>query len=185
MGGVNKALLKIHGRTIVERVRDAVARACAEVIVITNSPEEFAFLGLPMFHDLRPGKGSLGGLYTGLQACTRTHGFLVGCDMPFLRPEVMRYMAQLIDDYDVVIPKIGVHWEPLHAIYSRKCLPSVEDALDRGELRIASIFDRVKMREVPDTDLARFDPQFLFAMNLNTPEDLATARSLADELEIG
>ncbi|MBI5571782.1 MAG: molybdenum cofactor guanylyltransferase [Desulfomonile tiedjei] len=183
MGGVNKALLRIRGRSIVERVRDLLAGIFPEVIVITNSPEEFAFLGLPMFSDLMPGKGSLGGLYTGLKACTGTHGFLVGCDMPFLHREVMLHMGRLIGDHDVVIPKIGGHWEPLHAIYSRRCLPVVEEVLDRGELRIFSFFDYVNVCEVPDTDLARFDSRFLFAMNVNTPEDLARARALAEELE--
>ena len=183
MGGVNKALLRIRGRTIVERVRDALAGIFSEVILITNSPEEFAFLGLPMFGDVRPGKGSMGGLYTGLQACTGTHGFLVACDMPFLRPEILLHMKRLVDDHDVVIPKIGGYWEPLHAIYSRRCLPFVGEALDRGELKIISFLDYVNVLEVPDRDLARFDSRYLFAMNLNTLQDLAKAKALAEELE--
>jgi molybdopterin-guanine dinucleotide biosynthesis protein A len=183
MGGRNKALLKVGRVTIVERVVNTLAPIFPEVIVITNSPDDFAFLGLPMFRDLRRGMGSLGGLYTGLTACSMDHGFLVACDMPFLSGKTIEHMLSLIEDNDVVIPKLSGGLEPLHAVYSRRCLPGIAALLDAGDLKIINLFPEVKVREVPEEDLARFDPRLLFAMNVNTPEGLNNAQALARELD--
>lgn len=183
MGGLNKALLKVGRETIVERVAHTLASLFAEVIIITNTPDTFAFLDLPMFGDLRIGMGSLGGLYTGLTECHTDYGFLAACDMPFLCKECIEHMVSLIDDNDVVIPRIRGWLEPLHAIYSRTCLPHIDASLDAGKLQIASFFPKVKIREVVDDELSRFDPSFLFTMNVNRPEDLELARQLARGLD--
>ena len=179
MGGVNKALLEIGKLRIVERVRQRLALVIPDVIIITNTPEEFQFLGLPMFGDLVPGHGSLGGLYTGLTQCSGRYGFLVGCDLPFLDERVIAHMVGLIGDCDVVIPRIRGKLEPLHAIYSRTCLPYIEKLMQDGDLKILNMFHKVKLREVPQKDLEAFDPEFRFVININTPDDLIKARKLA------
>ena len=89
MGGINKALLQVGGHHLIERVTTVLSRIFDDVILITNSPEEFGFLGFPMFRDLIPGSGSLGGLYTGLSECKGECGFFVACDMPFLNVKVI------------------------------------------------------------------------------------------------
>jgi len=178
MGGVNKALLRIADTTIIERVTKAVGGVFSEVIVVTNHPEDFRFLDLPMFPDIRSGCGSLGGLYTGLKRCRREYGFLVGCDMPFLDSEAIRFMAERVDDHDVVVPRIREHLEPLHAIYSVRCIPHIERLLDRGDLKIIDIFDQVDVLEIPESDLRRFDRDLRFLVNLNTRADLEEARRL-------
>jgi molybdenum cofactor guanylyltransferase len=181
MGGVNKALLKVGGRCIVERVTDTLRSIFPEVLIITNTPEDFQFLGLPMFSDLRPGKGALGGLYTGLSVCPRDYGFFAACDLPFMDQQTILHMVSLIEDYDVVVPRISNGWEPLHALYSPRCLPYIEEMLSDGDLKIFHFFHKVKLREVPEHDLRRFDPRLLFTINLNTPADLERARSIAEE----
>ena len=183
MGGRNKALLKIGRVTIVERVVNTLATIFPEVIVITNTPDAFAFLGLPMFGDLRVGRGSLGGLYTGLSVCSMEHGFLVASDMPFLSRESIEHMLWLIDDNDVVVPRTSGGLEPLHAVYSRRCIPSIETLLDAGDLKIVNFFPNVKVREVHEEELIPSDPRLLFTMNVNRPEDLEAAQALARELD--
>ena len=130
MGGVNKALLEVGGQRIVERVAAILGRIFEEVIVITNSPEEYDFLGLPMFTDLRPGYGSLGGLYTGLHRCGGAHGFIAACDMPFLVESVIRHLVGLAEGHDVIVPRLRGYLEPLHAIYGRGCIPYIEELMD-------------------------------------------------------
>jgi molybdopterin-guanine dinucleotide biosynthesis protein A len=179
MGGGNKALLQIGGRSIVERVSDILREVFSHNIVVTNSPEDFEFLGFPMFGDLIPGRGSLGGLYTGLKLCERDYGFLVACDMPFLNGEAISYMAEQAEDYDVIIPKVSGLWEPLHAIYSRRCLPYMEELLAEEDLKIIHLFQRVNVLEIPEEEFKVFDPRLLFIMNVNTPDDLRKARALA------
>ncbi|MBI5249479.1 MAG: molybdenum cofactor guanylyltransferase [Desulfomonile tiedjei] len=179
MGGVKKALLRIHGQTIIEMAASVLSRVFSEIFIITNSPEDFGFLGFPMHRDLIPGKGSLGGLYTGLSQCAGNWAFLVACDMPFLNAKVIEHMVQLTSDADVVIPRISGMLEPLHAIYSKACLPHIEKLLAEGDLKILNFLDKVKINEVCEEELAQFDPELRFIINLNTPQDLENARRIA------
>lgn len=183
MGGIKKALLEVGGRRIIEREASTLRELFIETVVVTNSPEDFEFLALPMFRDKFPGTGSLGGLYTGLSVCTADHGFLVACDMPFILHRPIRYMVDLINDHDVVIPRVHGYLEPLHAIYSRRCLPFIEELLNEGNLKIIDFLNRVKVLEIPEQDLRVFDPGLRFIVNLNTPEDLQRARETARELD--
>jgi len=183
MGRINKALLEVGGRRIVERVVDTLALLFREVIIVTNTPEDYRFLGLPMFRDRVPGCGALGGLYTGLASCSGDYGFLVACDMPFLRKDVISSMVDMIAGQDVIIPRVRGKLEPLHAMYSRRCLPFIEGLMAQADLKILDLFDHVHVAEVPEEMLARLDPQFSFTINLNTPEDLANAREIVRELE--
>lgn len=179
MGGVNKALLRIRGRTIIETATSVLTGIFPEILIITNSPEDFGFLGFPMHEDLIHGKGSLGGLYTGLSRCSKDWAFLAGCDMPFLNEQVIRHMVAVIGDAHVVIPRISGMLEPLHAIYSKACLPYIEELLAKGDLKILNFLHRVSVREISEEELAVFDPTFRFIMNLNSPEDLENARLIA------
>src|SRR5205085_5697502 len=61
MGGEPKALLELGGKRIVERVVDALGAVLADLLVVTNTPERYAFLGLPMVADRYPDGGALGG----------------------------------------------------------------------------------------------------------------------------
>lgn len=184
MGGVNKALLEVGGQPIVERVALILGHIFEEVIVVTNSPREFEFLGLPMFTDMIPGYGSLGGLYTGLHKCMGAHGFLAACDMPFLVESVIRHLVGLAEGHDVVIPRVRGYLEPLHAVYARACIPSIEKLMAAPDLKIIHFLPEVDILEVAEDDLAPLDPDLRFAMNLNTPEDLEKARAIASELNM-
>lgn len=181
MGGVSKALLEVGGQRIVERVAVILGRIFEEVIVITNSPEKYEFLGLPMFTDIRPGYGSLGGIYTGLRKCRGAHGFISACDMPFLVESVIRHLVGLAAGHDVIIPRLRGYLEPLHAVYGRGCIPYIEELMDADDRVIAHFFHKVDLLEAPEEDLAQCDPNLLFATNLNTPEDLRKARIIAGE----
>ncbi len=171
--------MNVSGQPLIDRVVRIVGKVFREVLVITNSPEAFGFLGVPMCADLLPGRGSLGGLYTGLSSCTSEHAFLVACDMPFLNTEVIRHLTAKIDRFDVVIPRVRDRLEPLHAVYSRTCLPRIRDLLDHGDLKIINLFPDVHVLEVPEAELRQFDPDLRCFMNINTPEDLKAALKLA------
>jgi len=185
MGGVNKALLDLGGIRIIERVASVLQRVFPEVLLITNTPEIFHFLGLPTYRDIVPGYGALGGLYTGLRACSGNYAFLTACDMPFIEESVLRYMVGLADRYDVVAPRIYDRWEPMHAMYSRSCLPHIERLMASNDLKIINFFEEITIREVTETDLARFDPECRFLLNLNTPEELERARKMVETTGAG
>src|SRR6185295_1838122 len=129
MGGNPKALIELGGRSIVERVVAALTPAVDDVLVVTNTPERYAFLGLPMVADVFPDHGSLGGLYSGLRAAPGDVAFTVACDMPFLHPDVVRLVIERAGEADVVIPRVGRQLETMHAAYAKACLPHMEERL--------------------------------------------------------
>jgi len=181
MGGRPKALIQLGGRSIVERVVAALTPVVDDVLVVTNTPELYAFLGLPMVADVYPDHGSLGGIYSGLSAAGEI-AFTVACDMPFLHPEVVRLVVARAGEGDVVIPRVGEQYETMHAAYGKACLSHIEERLRAGRLRIVGFFDRVRVVEIGEAEIARFrDPAVAF-MNVNTPDELERARALAAEL---
>ena len=177
MGGEPKALMEIGGRPIVARVAAALDGVVDDLLLVTNTPDLYAFLGLPMVADVFPDHGSLGGIYSGLRAATGEAAFTVACDMPFLRREVVRLVVERAGRADVVIPRVGDQLETMHASYRKTCLGPMEDALRAGRLRIVGWFSRVRVLEIDEAEVARYaDPALVF-MNVNTPDELAHARA--------
>ena len=182
MGGRPKALLELGGRRIIERVLDVVAPVVDDVLIVTNTPELYGFLGLPMVADAWPEHGSLGGIFTGLAAAPGEAAFTVACDMPFLHREVARLVVARAGEGDVVIPRVGPHLETLHALYAKACLPHIETRLRAGRLRIVGFFEEVRVVEIAEADVARHRAPDAVFMNVNTPEELERARGLLAEL---
>lgn len=177
--GTDKALLRIGGRMLIEGIVEKMAQIGDEVIIVTNSPQKYGHLEARLVGDIAPGKGALGGIYSGLRAARSDYGLVVACDMPFLDLRLLRYMILLSPGQDVVIPRIGGLTEPLHAIYSRRCLQPIGRVLAGGRLKIIDFFPEVRVRYVEEQEIKLFDPQCLSFFNINTPSDLEKARSLA------
>lgn len=181
MGGRPKALLELGGRRIVERVLDAVGPVVDDVLIVTNTPELYEFLGLPMVADAYPDRGSLGGIFTGLAAAGGDAAFTVACDMPFVHPDVVRLVVARASEGDVVIPRVGDQLQTLHAVYGKRCLPPIEARLRAGQLKIVGFFDEVRVVEIGEAEVARYGAPDVAFMNVNTPEELNRARALAAE----
>lgn len=183
MGGRPKALMELGGRRIIERVVGALAPVVDDVFLVTNTPDLYAFLGLPMAPDVYPDHGSLGGIYSGLKAASGDAAFTVACDMPFLDPRVVRLVVERAGEGDIVIPRVGDQLETLHATYHKSCLPHMESRLLQRRLKIVGFFDDVRVVEIAEADVARYaDPAIVF-MNVNTPDELERARALVAERE--
>ena len=179
MGGEPKALMELGGRPIVARVLDVVRQVAERVLLVTNTPDLYAFLGLPMVPDVFPEGGSLGGIYSGLRAAPGDAAFTVACDMPFLSEPVARLVLARAGEADVVAPRIGEQWETLHACYGKACLAPMERRLREGRLRITGFFEEVRVLAITEAEVAAVgDPARVF-MNVNTPDELARARVLA------
>ena len=182
MGGEPKALLELGGRRIVERVLDAIAPVVDDVLIVTNTPALYGFLGVPMVPDVYPDHGSLGGIFSGLKAAGGDAAFTVACDMPFLHPEVARLVIGRAGEGDVVIPRVGDQLETMHACYARTCLPFIEERITARRLKIVGFFEDVRVVEVDQAEVARVRPPDVVFMNVNTPDELARARALAARL---
>lgn len=182
MGGQPKALLELGGRRIIERVLDAVAPVVDDVLIVTNTPALYAFLGVPMVPDVYPDHGSLGGIFSGLTAAAGEVVFNVACDMPFLHSPVARLIVARAGEADVVIPRVGEQLETMHALYAKACLPHIETRLMAGRFKIVGLFEDVRVVEIPEEEVARLRAPDVVFMNVNTPAELARARALAAEL---
>jgi molybdopterin-guanine dinucleotide biosynthesis protein A len=182
MGGEPKALLELGGKRIIERVIDAVGSVLDDLLVVTNTPERYAFLGLPMVPDAFPEGGALGGIYTGLRAAGGEAAFTVACDMPFLHPAIVRMVVERARDGDVVIPRTGDQLETMHAVYGKRCLGPMEARLRAGALKIVGFFPDVHVVELEAAGIARHRAPEVAFMNVNTPAELARARALVAEI---
>ncbi|MBI5350708.1 MAG: molybdenum cofactor guanylyltransferase [Chloroflexi bacterium] len=178
--GTDKALLPIEGKTMIEHIIAQVNGIGDEVIVITNTPEQYKFLGLPLFADVLPDKGALGGLYTAIDAASHPYTLILACDMPFVNRDLLRYMISLAPEGDAVIPKIAAPdgekkksgmAEPLRAIYSKACLAPIRKCIDEDNLKMIAFFKDVKLRWIDEEEIRRFDPDLVTFMNANTPEE--------------
>jgi molybdopterin-guanine dinucleotide biosynthesis protein A len=186
--GTDKALIPFQGRRLIERVIERVRPLADEMVVISNRPEDYRFLHLPLIVDAVPGRGALGGLYTALLASTAPLVAVIACDMPFVNAELLNSCREMlqIDDWDAVIPRTGNGFEPFHAVYRRNtCLPKVKAALDAGLWKVDSWFDQAKIRFLEPQETQHFDPHGIAFMNLNTPEDLQEAERLAQTKDGG
>lgn len=178
MGGAPKALVELGGRRLIERVVGVVREVVDDVLIVTNSPDLYRFLGVPMVPDVFVDHGSLGGIYSGLAAAPGDAAFTVACDMPFLRAAVARLVVERAGEADVVIPRAAGQLQTMHAVYGKGCLPHMEARLRAGRLKITGFFDDVRVLEVPEAEVARHaDPALVFT-NLNTPEELERAREI-------
>jgi molybdopterin-guanine dinucleotide biosynthesis protein A len=176
--GRDKALIRLAGRPLIEHVLERVAPLGDEVLVTTNSPDDYAFLGLRLVEDERPGGGALAGLQTALRAARHDVVLVLACDLPFVCVPLLEHMLRLASQADAVIPRWRGEFEPLHAVYRRTCLPAVDLALTEGRRRMISFLPAVRSTIIEEDQVAAFDLQGLTFFNINTPDDLQTAEHI-------
>ncbi|HQO79258.1 MAG TPA: molybdenum cofactor guanylyltransferase, partial [Thermodesulfobacteriota bacterium] len=176
--GRNKAFIEIEGERIIDRTVRVFNDLFDEVMIVSNAPLEYAYLGVRVVTDLLPHRGSLGGLYTGLYLSSSSKAFFVSCDMPFLNKKVISYFISRAEGVDLVVYHCQSYWEPLHAVYSQSFLKPFERLLQHGELKIVEAYKHMKIREVKKAEIQPFDPDLHSLTNINTPADLQKICSL-------
>ncbi len=218
--GRDKAFIDFDGMPLVRRVVESVRSICSEVILVTNNPDAYKPIlngveaNVRIVGDVYPGKGSLGGIFSGLKVASEDYILAVACDMPFLNQDLMRYMISLAPGNDLVIAHAhdpsgrtprgarrdrsdngNLQWadrpiakerdlHPMHAVYSKRCLAPIEERLRAGDLRAIGFHDSVRVRVVEATEVDPFDPQHWSFFNVNTPEDLKTAQALREKQNV-
>jgi len=173
--GSNKALVEIDGVRLIERVVAVMKSIFHRVILVTNTPKEYTYLRLPMVEDLIKGLGPMGGVYTGLMTMSDETGFLVACDMPFRSGKLIRPMVEVRGDFDTVVPRMDWMLEPLHALYSKKCIPVIRESIEQRQYQIAECFAGMRVRYVDEEELRLYDPDLRSFFNINKPRDLPGA----------
>ncbi len=199
MGG-NKALMRLGDDSLIGHVIHCLHDVTDELLLITNSPSEYAHLGVSMHGDIFPGTGTLGGVYTGLTHASHDAVLCIACDSPFLEPKLLTYLVSVLGEYDAVMPEtyssrqtpfcrnkdIGVTnpsygadpqitLQTLCAAYSKRCLPIIGLMLRESELRVHALQERAHIKRVSPEVWREFDPEGTSFFNINTPEDFESA----------
>ena len=180
--GANKPQLKIGKGHLIDRVVDTLSQFTSSILILTTEDQlglaKPATPGARWVQDIYPGKGPLGGIYTGLMNAETSYSLVVGCDMPFLNSGLIKYLIDGASGFAAIAPKIGWMIQPLHAIYSKSCVPSIEALIREDQLQIIKLFNLVNTRFVTEKEIDQFDPDHLSFLNINTEGDLLKAEVL-------
>lgn len=164
--GQNKALVNIGNKTLIELVIMRIEDLFDEVMIVGGLvPREI----LPHLRHIQDMVrcGPIGGIYTGLLNSKTHYNFVFGCDMPLIERGLVHSMMDKVKGYDLIIPKGQRGPEPLHSIYSKGCLPYIEEQISKRDFKISNLLGRIKKTRYLDADWA--ESSFF---NLNTYEDL-------------
>ncbi|MDD5712272.1 MAG: molybdenum cofactor guanylyltransferase [Smithellaceae bacterium] len=170
--GKDKAFLEINGKSLIDRTVKVFRGIFSEIIIVANKPHSFLEPGVEIVTDIYPGKGALGGIYSGLFFARNERAFVAPCDMPFLNEAFIQFMVDQSDDYDVVVPNGSAGLEPLHAVYSRRCLSAIRAALGKDHLKITGFYKGLRLLQIPAAEIAPFDASGRLFRNINRLSDL-------------
>lgn len=171
--GTNKSFVQLDGKPIIQHVIERIQTLRLPTILITNTPEAYAPFQLPIYTDVLPGNGSLGGIYTALSYSTTPYTLCVGCDMPLLQPDLLQYLIDKAPGHDIVVPIVGTRPENLCAVYSQNISPIMRQQIEMEQLKIGLLHAKVRVAKIEETALKTIDPHMHSFMNVNTPDDLA------------
>ncbi|MDE0636264.1 MAG: molybdenum cofactor guanylyltransferase [Candidatus Poribacteria bacterium] len=187
--GENKALLRLGNRTIIGHVIQRIQPITDELLLITNSPDEYTHLGIAMHKDIIPNAGALGGIHAGLSYASHETVLCVGCDNPFLVPNLLSYLVSALGKYDAVMPWTDkessaknagaqIILQTLCAVYSKRCLPIIEQMLNESDLRVHALQERANVFALAPEIWKTYDAEGFSFFNVNTPEDFEKAQTM-------
>jgi molybdopterin-guanine dinucleotide biosynthesis protein A len=181
MGGANKAFLEVGGHSILSRLLTGLTPFFEEILLVTREPQRYADMPVKVkvVADLYGDRSSLTGIHAGLVHARADFAFVVPCDTPFLQPAVIQILLEALQpQVDVVVPLVETHYEPLCAIYSKRCLPAIEEQLDRGDYRIFNFFHQMRVKTLSTDEIKTVDPELRSFFNVNTPAALRASQKM-------
>ncbi|MBI4371143.1 MAG: molybdenum cofactor guanylyltransferase [Elusimicrobia bacterium] len=177
--GSNKALASWKGKTMVEGVVEILSGMFPSNLVVVKNPESFPFwnkTNVRVVKDMTTESHSLGGIWSGLSHAATEHVFVCACDMPFLRPKLVKNLWDAGRGYDAVIPVWREKPQPLCGIYSKKCRGVIECLIKDQRLKIQELFDIVRTRFYLEAEVKSADPAGLSFVDLDTRQEYERAR---------
>ncbi len=172
--GKNKALEQFRGKRFIELAVESLRPFCDSVMVIVNDLQPYSFLGVRLAMDIIPHQGPLGGIYTALLFSPVEWVMVKATDMPFLVPGLASLLIGEKEGFDAVVPKLNGYYEPLLAIYNRRCLPAISRQLEQSDNRqTIGFFRKIRLKCIAEEEWRSVDPDALSFRNVNTPSDLA------------
>jgi len=170
--GVNKSFLKLGNQTIIERIVDLMKSIFTEVIIVTNTPDEYKFLNLPLYEDIYKWKGPLAGIHSALTHSKTDIIFVLSCDVPLMSKEMIEHIIEYKTDKSIVFCEAAGYHQPLVGVYSKKILSEIEKFISNNEMSDKSFHQFLKMvdAEIIHPEKLSFYKDEIF-FNVNRPED--------------
>jgi molybdopterin-guanine dinucleotide biosynthesis protein A len=176
--GQDKRFLMLGGKSSLQRVLDAYQNLFDEILIVADSHKPFQSVRVRVVEDLIPGAATLGGLYTGLFHAAGDRVFAGAVDMPCLSPATIKIVLEHAERGDIIIPELNGKLQPMHAVYSKACLPYLKELIDRSRLKVQDLcaIPQLRVHRLPQSMFEAVDPELRSFFNINMPEDLAVAR---------
>ncbi len=172
--GSDKTLHVFKDKPLIEHVIGTLQPLFPTISIVANDTSKYNYLTVPVYTDIIPNLGPLGGIYTALHYANTNYIFVFAADMPFLNQEFIGFMLQIPLMYDCIIPCWKGNTEPLHAIYSKRCIPHIKKLIEEKNYKISFLFEKIEMRYILEDELMFYaqDPSELF-YNINRPGDIS------------
>lgn len=172
--GKNKALQQFEGKRLLEWAIESLRPFCDPIMVVVNEIEPYLDTGVTLALDIIPDQGPLGGIYTALLFSPTEWVLVKATDMPFLVPEMASLLIDAKEGFDAVVPKLNDRYDPLLAMYNRRCLPAIVRQLEVPDQRkVTGFYRKIRLRTIAEEKWRKVDPDALSFRNVNTPSDLA------------
>ena len=200
-GGENKRLsavkgfLEIGGRRIIDSTVELLNTIFKRVVISTNTPELYFYLGVPMVGDIMKYRGPMTGILSALSSLKAPEIFVIACDMPFINPELVLFIVNRWEEstksfphpkinvtpdtfhpsekrkWDGIIPLFDKRPQPLLGIYSKEIINSMEESINNGETGLRQFLQKINVLYIKEEEIRAIDPKGKSFVNINTPED--------------
>ncbi|MDI6801340.1 MAG: molybdenum cofactor guanylyltransferase [Thermodesulfovibrionales bacterium] len=175
-----KSFIKINNYTIIEKNLILLKEIFDEVIISTNIPEKYFYLGAPLIGDILPSLGPMSGIYSSLLNSKHGSIFIVACDMPFIKKELIYFVCKKhlesfysghSETIDATVPIYDGEPQPLFGVYCNKAMPYLEAAILSGKTSLKRFLNEIKTRFINESEIRVVDPDGMSFVNINTIED--------------
>lgn len=181
--GINKAFVQVRSCRIIDHAIEELIKVSNDILIVTNSVEDYVHLDIRVVTDIFPGYGPLSGIHAALANAMEDRVLVVACDMPFIESSLANYLINLAENYDAVVPTVEGYYEPLFAVYTKACLPHIEQCIKQGDKRrVIDFFSTIKVKYVNEEEISLVADLERVFYNVNTPKELAAARQLMKEI---
>jgi molybdopterin-guanine dinucleotide biosynthesis protein A len=195
--GTDKALVRLGGKTMLQRTGELLAKVCGDVSIVA-AEGNYADAPWPRIADRWPGQGPLGGILTALHHLRTTDSgvqgrdgerdscpfaLILSCDMPFLTADFLRFLTDraLASEAAIIVPEAANRLEPLCACWCSAATVGIQTAFDAGCRKVTEAMKHVSMEVLDEAEWKRFDTDGRLFSNMNTPADYEAARRIFEE----
>ena len=188
---LDKCFITLNNKPLIQHAIDRISRVTEEIIVAARDEEQGGRIKkiiensnkIVFVFDSSEGVGPLAGFLSGLERASFSYSIVIGCDMPFVDPAVVKFLFEIGSSagYDAAIPKWGNGMlEPLHAVYQNAPMrAAIKGGVRKGAGKISDILLQLQnVYFLPVARIREIDPSLKTFTNINTTEELKKIQTL-------